>query len=59
MNSRPKKIAAGEYEYKGRMIYRADGRRGAYNPWKISLVRGSFATLAGAVKSIDARTEAK
>lgn len=45
---------AGEYEYKGYTIYRADDRRGVYNPWKISLVRHlTSATLADVKKFID------
>jgi hypothetical protein len=50
--SKPRKVEAGEYEYKGQTIYRTSARRDAYNPWKISLGR-SFATLAEAVAYID------
>ncbi len=49
-----KKVAEGEYEYKGRTIYRTDDTRGAYNPWKIQSSKRSFATLAEARAHIDA-----
>lgn len=46
------------HEYKGHTIYRTTERRDAYNPWKISLIRQTFATLADAKKYIDSK-EAK
>jgi citrate synthase len=45
----------GHYEYRGRGIYKTTERSGSYNPWKISLSRYTFPTLAAAKKFIDAR----
>lgn len=52
------KVDAGNYIYRGRDIYRITDRRDAYNPWKISLVKRSFATLAEAKAWIDQQEEA-
>lgn len=57
MKATMRKIGDGEYEYKGYGIFRTTKRRGAYNPWKISLIGRSFMTLAEAKKFIDERTE--
>ncbi len=45
------------HDYKGYNIYRTTQRRGAYNPWKISLIRQSFPTLAEAKAYIDAKAK--
>lgn len=49
------KIEEGHYEYRGYGIFRTTARRGAYNPWKVSLTGRSFATLADAKAFIDSR----
>jgi hypothetical protein len=46
-----KRTESGAYEYRGYGIYRIDGA--TYNPWKLSLIRRTFATLADAKKYID------
>ncbi len=48
-----KRIEAGEYEYRGRHIYRLSERRDAYNPWKVSSHKFGFATLAEAKQYVD------
>ncbi len=57
MNETCKKIEAGEYEYKGRTIYRTSNHSNAYNPWKVLGGRWSFPTLAAAKKHIDSKEE--
>jgi hypothetical protein len=54
-----RRVGPGEYEYRGRYIYRRDDHRGAYNPWKIALTKHTFATLADAVRYIDQKEEGK
>lgn len=46
----------GEYAYRGRIIYRRDPRRGAYNPWRIAL-GPRFRTLKEAKDYIDGLRE--
>lgn len=52
-----KKVEAGEYEYKGRTIYKADIHSNAYNPWRVNGYKYDFPTLKAAKQHIDSKGE--
>jgi hypothetical protein len=57
--SRPVKTDEDTYEYRGRVIYKACSRSGAYNPWRTFGVKFGFARLKDAVAHIDRAEAAK